>query len=393
MKYIVERFRRFCGFITGFVFFVSGILKLLDPVGAGLVMDEYFDFLHIGFMGFAAKPAGVLFALAETVIGTALITGVWRRQAAAAAMAFQGFFTVLTLLLVIFNPEMDCGCFGEAIHLTHMQTFIKNLVLCALLAAAFIPFRGFGRPRRRKYVSFAIVIMSVLAFTIYSWIYIPMVDFTDYKPSAVLASAGGASDDMYEAYFIYEKDGAQEKFTIEHLPDSTWTFVSTETLLKEGAEMPVPLSFTDAEGEYMDHLAAFGNVMVISVYDTDMKEKKWKRIAKFSEKASEAGIRTLVILNSASEGTATGIPAELEDKVYYSDYKTLITLNRSNGGATYFSDGTIISKWAYKALPGNEKLEELSRDNGLEQTIDKDTKGSLGFQGFLLYVFAVMLLL
>ena len=31
------RLRRFCAFLTGFVFFISGIFKLLDPVGAGLV--------------------------------------------------------------------------------------------------------------------------------------------------------------------------------------------------------------------------------------------------------------------------------------------------------------------------------------------------------------------
>ena len=62
MKYIVERARRFCGFITGFVFYISGILKLLDPVGAGLVMDEYLSFLHIDFLGFASKTLGFLFA-------------------------------------------------------------------------------------------------------------------------------------------------------------------------------------------------------------------------------------------------------------------------------------------------------------------------------------------
>ena len=50
MKYILQRTKRFCGFVTGFVFFLSGIIKLLDPVGAGLVMDGYFDFLHLGFM-------------------------------------------------------------------------------------------------------------------------------------------------------------------------------------------------------------------------------------------------------------------------------------------------------------------------------------------------------
>ena len=166
MRYLLLRLKRFCGFITGFVFFLSGIVKLMDPVGAGLVMKEYLDFLHIGFLGFASKPLGVLFALAETIVGTGLITGVWRRIIAPTAIALQGFFTFLTLLLVIFNPEMDCGCFGEAIHLTHAQTFIKNLVLMALLLIYYIPSRHLGETRKKKYVSFGIVTLSVVAFTI-----------------------------------------------------------------------------------------------------------------------------------------------------------------------------------------------------------------------------------
>ena len=119
MKQFIEKLRRFCAFVTGVVFFISGILKILESVGAGLVIKEYLEFFHIGFLGFAAKGLGTAFALTETIIGAALITGVWRKATAYAAMALQGFFTFLTLALVIFNPEMDCGCFGEAIHMTH----------------------------------------------------------------------------------------------------------------------------------------------------------------------------------------------------------------------------------------------------------------------------------
>ncbi len=392
MKYIVERFRRFCGFITGFIFFISGILKLLDPVGAGLVMDEYFSFLHIGFLDFAAKPLGVAFALVETIIGTALITGVWRKITAAVVMGFQAFFTLLTLALVIFNPQMDCGCFGEAIHLTHIQTLLKNLVICTLLGMAFIPFRGFGRPKRRKYVSFGIVVAAVLAFTVYSWIYIPLVDFTDYKTGAVLSSADAGEEDIYEATFIYEKDGVRENFTMENLPDSSWTFVSAETIMKdEGAEVPVSLSFTGKDGAYADSLAADGNVMVVSLYDPYINKEKWAEIERYVENASAAGFTPLVLV--AAVPGQTDVPDSLGDITYYSDYKTLITLNRSNGGATYFSDGTLVCKWAYMALPDTGELEKLSNETGLEQAMDKDTKGSLSFQGFLLYVFAVMLLL
>ena len=32
MKYIFQRMKGFCGFVTGFVFFLSGIVNLLYPV-------------------------------------------------------------------------------------------------------------------------------------------------------------------------------------------------------------------------------------------------------------------------------------------------------------------------------------------------------------------------
>ena len=395
MRYFLFRLKRFCGFIAGFVFFIAGILKLLDPVGTGLIMKEYFDFLHIGFLSPAAKVLGVITAFAETAIGTALVTGIWRKPAAIAALAFQGFFTILTLFLVIFNPEMDCGCFGEAIHLTHLQTFIKNVVLLVLLTAFAFPFRHLGGPKKHKYVSFGIVTVSVLAFTIYSWIYIPLVDYTAFRP-AVALQAGNAFetsyDDMFEAVFVYEKDGSQEEFTLGHLPDSTWAFVETKTVMKEGFEdSTVSLSFHDGEGNYADTLAAKGKVMIVSVYDTDIRESDWRKIASFISESEEAGFTPLLLVSSAPELPAGCL--SLKEKMFISDYKTLITMNRSNGGATYFSDGYLICKWAFRVLPDKAELEDIHSGDDTEVIIGDSTSSSLGFQAFLLYVFAVMLLL
>jgi len=401
MAYILLRMKRFCGFITGFVFFLSGIVKLLDPVGAGLVMDSYFDFLHIGFMGPTSKFFGVMFALAETVIGTGLITGVWRKPMGLAALILQGFFTVLTLFLVIFNPEMDCGCLGEAIHLTHMQTFLKNIVLCILLATYYFPSSMLGRNRKRKYASFGLVTVSVLAFTVYSLLYIPLIDFTAFKPAAVLAAGENAEADLYEAVFIYEKDGVKESFTLGHLPDSTWTFVSTETVMKEGHEdSSVNLSIRDAYGDYHDSMAAEGKVLIVSVYDIDRKKGRWAQTARFLDNAEKAGFRPLLLVSSTAgqfaEMTAGLEPqtaAVLDRMVHYSDYKTLITMNRSNGGATFFCDGYLIRKYARRALPDMGELSTLFQSDETEELISRSTNGDLTFQGFLLYVFAVMLLL
>ena len=398
MKYVVQRLKRFCGYIAGFVFFIGGLLKLVDPVGAGLVMDSYFDFLHLGFMSPSAKFFGVLFALVETVAGAALITGVWRKVAGLISLSLQVFFTILTALLVIFKPEMDCGCFGEAVEMTHMQTFLKNILLLVLLLAYTLPLKYLGKPKKKKYVSFGVVTVSVVAFAVYSWLYIPMVDFTDYKPGVQLQAVESDSQgDMYEAVFVYEKDGESQEFDLEHLPDSTWTFVEAKTRMKDGVSERIPLSITDADGQYRDELAADGRVMLISVYDTDVKPAFWKKTAEELRLVEQFGFTPLLLIAPSSEdiipSLAEADQTDILKWVYFSDYKTIITLNRSNGGMTYLNDGTIIRKWARRALPVESELKELSESDSFETEIDTTTSRSLTFQGFLLYVFAIMLLL
>ena len=386
----LRHIKRLCGYIAGFVFFISGILKLMDPTGAGLVMNEYYKFLHLGFLAFSSKMAGVLFAAAEAVIGAGLITGVWRRQIGTCAVVMQAFFTLLTLALFIFNPEMDCGCFGEAIHLTHGETLAKNIILLGLLAAYIIPYKHLGTNRRRKYVSFGIVMLSVAIFSIYSWNNIPLVDFTSFKPGCKLQASEASSGNVYESIFTYEKDGKQEEFTLSHLPDSTWTFVKADTrLISESSEAPVALSFYEAaSGEYRDEAAAQGKVMIISVYDTELREKGWDKIRTFMSDSDEAGFRTLLLASSSDD-----IPEDLRNILYISDYKTLITMNRSNGGASCFYDGELIGKWSLKHLPDMNELLTIYNSDKTEIEIDQNSKGSLAFQGILLYVFAVMLLL
>ncbi len=184
MTAILLRIKRFTAFIIGAIYFISGILKLLDPVGSGLVMQEYFNFLHISFLDFAAKVVGCAFAFAEAVIGIALITGVWRKLFANIAIVVQICFTFLTLILLVFQADMDCGCFGEAVELTHSETFIKNLLLLAFIIFALFPVDELGSPKKRKYASFSIVSISTLVFTIYSWVFIPLVAYTDFCKDA-----------------------------------------------------------------------------------------------------------------------------------------------------------------------------------------------------------------
>jgi hypothetical protein len=384
---LLLRIKRFCGYAVGFVFFISGLLKLMDPVGAGLVMKEYFTFLHMGFLSGAGIAFGVIFALAEAFIGAALITGVWKKPVALAAIALQGFFTLLTLALVIFNPEMDCGCFGEAIHLTHSQTFIKNIILLGLLLIYYIPSKHLNKPKAKKYVSFGLVTVSTAAFALYSLLYIPMVDFTALKSGIEVNREAYSADNSYEAVFVYSKDGQEQTFSLDDIPDSTWTFVRTETVSQPEVLKPATaISIYDKDGQYADSLLTAGRILVISAYDK-ISEKEAARLSAFAQNAIESGFMPLMLTASKDITAPEGITR------YFCDYKTLITLNRSNGGVTYIDGGLIIRKWAKRNLPDLEDLTDLSDMDATESYIERDSKTSLAFQGFLLYVFAVMLLL
>lgn len=347
--------RRFSAILFGLVLFFSGLIKLMDPVGTGLLVDSYLNFLHLSWLGFASGFIGVALVFFETVLGVAIVTGVWRRIVAIVSLAVMVFYTLLTVLLVIFNPSMDCGCFGEAIQLTHVQSLIKNLILLLMWLLAFVPFSSHEPTRKIKYVSFSLSSISVALFMLYCLFSIPMLDYTDYRPGNELATL----DEI-------EWDG--------------------EYAL---------LSFSNAAGEYCDSLAVRGMVMATSVYNVDkMSAQRWDKVSQFAARASREGFTPLVLVTATADSIEdSGCPQELLPYVYFADRKDLVTLNRSNGGASYFSDGQILAKWPVNKLPKEDRLAELSEEDPIE-TLAKETNASkLKLQAFMLYVLAVMLLL
>ena len=388
MKKAHHRLRRFCAILIGLVFLASGLLKLLDPVGTGLIVSEYLKFFHMGFLQWAAKGFGMVLSLLEAITGAALVSGVYRRLTAAVTSFLILFFTIITLILWIANPVMDCGCFGEAIHLTHLQTLLKNVVLLVLAVIAFIPFQNFGVPRKRKKIAFALAALSLVFALCYNARHLPMIDFTEFAPGAELFAS---LDNDYQEMdgkvptFIYERAGQRGSFTLDNLPDSTWTFVAVDTLTRSGlyktASKPV-LSFRDAEGNYQDELAVLGKVMVFSVYDPD--DADWDRIRTQAGEAHAAGAAPLIL-------TVPGEDAPLG--VYYADFKPLITLNRANGGATYFNDGELISKWSPRDVPEGEELSRVLDREPVGMSTDFIVGRRIKAQGFALYLLALLLLL
>ena len=124
-----EFFRRLAAIIFGLVMLAGGLLKLMDPIGSQLVIESYLNFCHLSFLRFASMHLAFFFNLLECFVGAAMIAGAWTSGIRWVALGLMSFFTLLTLFLLILNPSMDCGCFGEIVHLTHLQSFLKNVVL------------------------------------------------------------------------------------------------------------------------------------------------------------------------------------------------------------------------------------------------------------------------
>ena len=321
--------RRLGAVLLGAVLLLGGLIKLMDPLGSQLVMEAYLRFLHLSFLGFAAGFLSLLFNLLECVLGAALIAGLFPLVAGAASGVLMLFYTLLTLALLIANPSMDCGCFGELVHLTHAQSFIKNLVLMGLWALAFFPARRQLPQRKHRYIAFGLVMLGCLGFMVHSLRSLPAIDLTDLR-------------------------------------------IGTE--LSEGR---IPLLSDD--GEYHDEMLLEGKVLLISVYDpAELSEKEMDRIYEERSVARAAGIRPVVVY--AGEGG-----------IYSSDKKTLMSLNRSNGGASLLVDGQIVRKWTNSSLPDADQLEELFVQDPSELVAESELHGRVLMA--LLAVIGVVVLL
>lgn len=143
--------------------------------------------------------------------------------------------------------------------------------------------------------------------------------------------------------------------------------------------------------------------MAVSVPEpAKMSAKRWENTARLLGDAAEKGYVPLLLVADSPDGFSHLIASEklgaeesmqLMTAVYYSDYKTLISLNRSNGGAVYFNDGNILCKWAARNLPSPRKLAKLVRHDATEVMLDSDSKGKLAFEAYMLYTLAMMLII
>jgi len=240
--------RQISGIIVGLVFMFSGVVKAIDPLGSAYKFHDYFVAFNMEWLIFLSLPLAILLCLAEFIAGFAVISGIRQKEGILGVTLLMLFFTPLTLYLAITNPISDCGCFGDAIHLTNWETFWKNVVL---LIPTIIIFTGIKQvtPLFNSIKEWALASCVGILFALFSAAnlkYLPLIDFLPYKVGVRIVDQmtipEGAESDQYMTTFIYERNGEQREFTLDNFPfdDTTWVFVDQITvLLQKGYEPPI----------------------------------------------------------------------------------------------------------------------------------------------------------
>lgn len=346
--------------IFALTFIVSGFLKLIDPVGTGLIVGEYLSWLHLDFLSFAQIGLGIALSTIEFAIGISILIGLRMRFFTTLGLCFISLFTILTLFLAILNPISDCGCFGRAIHLSNWASFGKNVFL--FLLAIFI---FFGRNKSTRIASPTLQWVFVGVFSLFAiclavdaLLNNPRMDYTAYSIGTDFNELAEGELPDFVTVFTYEKDGEQDVFTIDNLPDSTWNFVESKTIQTSGSIRRAQLDFMP------DTLS--GVYFAVSAYKPSALDGgQWKKLKSFKEQMeSRHGVKVVIYSPEGGEGISKA------------DWKSLITLNRSNGGITCFSDGVLVGKWPFRKIDriDYDKMEEMDPD---EAVIDQQVRETL----------------
>ena len=360
-----------CRAVLAVTFIFSGYVKAIDPLGTQYKIRDYLTALSIGdyVPDWLTLGSSVALASLEFALGIFILFAIRRRFTTRVILAFMAVMTLITVWIAIANPVSDCGCFGDAITLTNVQTLLKNVVLtaCAVVVCRCRErmFRFVSENNQWIVVNYTVI--YIVATSIYSLYLLPRFDFRPYHVGANIREGmeipEGAKMPHYENTFVMEKNGERREFTLDNYPDSTWTFVERKSELVEEGYVPPIHDFTITDN-------ATGDDITQQILDD--KGYTFLLVSPHLESADDTNFGDIDQLYEYCQ--AQGVPfycltASGEDAIQHwrditgaeypfcmSDETTLKTVIRSNPGLVLIKDGTVIRKWSHNGLPKSEEL-------------------------------------
>lgn len=359
--------------VVGLTFILSGLVKAIDPLGTQYKIQDYLAAIppSLSLPDMLTLLMSVSLSMVEFTLGAFMLTAISRRVTARLTLLFMVVMTAVTVWIYIADPVKDCGCFGDALILTNLETLLKNIVLLAL--AALVAWRPthIGRlmSRSNQMLLGQMLMITPVALSFWCLYDLPLIDFRPYHIGADIKAGmeipEGAEQPVFDTTFIMEKDGERREFTLDNYPDSTWTFVDSKTVtVKEGYVPPIhDFSITAADGEDITDmvLGREGYTFLLISPDLDKADdQNFGDIDQIYEFCQDNSIPFYCLTASTEKSqqhwqNITGA----EYPFCMTDATTLKTMIRSNPGLMLLEKGVVRGKWSHNRLPETTELETM----------------------------------
>ncbi len=360
-----------CRAVLALTFIFSGYVKAIDPLGTQYKIRDYLTALQIGDLvpNWLTLVSSMLLAALEFSLGIFILFAVRRRFTTRVMVALMGVMTLFTVWIAVANPVSDCGCFGDAVTLTNVQTLLKNVVLTV---CAVVVWRGYERMFRfvsksNQWIVINFTVIYIIATSMYSLYLLPRFDFRPYHIGANIRKGmeipKGAKAPRYENTFVMEKNGERREFTLDNYPDSTWTFVDRKSVLVEKGYVPPIHDFSIQDNATGDDITwqilndKGYTFLLVSPHLENADDANFGDIDQLYEYCVAQKIPFYCI--TASGEDAINHWRDITGAEYpfcTSDETTLKTIIRSNPGLLLLRDGVVINKWSHNSLPKSEEL-------------------------------------
>ena len=360
-----------CRIIVAVTFIFSGFVKAIDPIGTQYKLQDYLG--AIGMAGILPNwtllAVAVFLAAIEFCIGIFLLFAIQRRLISKLTVAFMAFMTMVTVWIVVADPVKDCGCFGDALHLTNTETLIKNIVLLVCsLAIMYRPLAMFRFvSKSNQWIVTNYTIVFILVSSGLSLYYLPIFDFRPYHIGVNIPRGmeipKGAKLPQFKTTFIMEKNGQRKEFALDNYPDASWKFIDSKTVqTSEGYIPPIhDFSITDNKtgldltNSVLSHKGY--TFLLIAPHLETADDSNFGDIDRLYEYAQSYDIPFYCLTASTTKVIKRWIDLTgAEYSFCITDEAVLKTIIRSNPGLLLLKDGTIINKWSHNNLPNEAKL-------------------------------------
>lgn len=357
-------------FFVGGLFIFSGLIKLNDPIGTEIKLQEYFEVFADDFGSFFgvfvpfSLGIGLFLIVLEIVLGIAVLIYYRMRITTVLLLVLMLFFTFLTFYSAYFNKVTDCGCFGDAIKLTPWQSFFKDIILLIPVLHLFWYRKGYApllRERQGNVVVGAAVI-ACMALGVYAIQHLPYIDFRAYRTGNHIPAEMQPEEQPVFEYVFARKDNGEEVRSQKYLTDTTvYRYVSVVQLNEDKTTPKITdYSVTSIEGEDLTDHTFEGAKLLFIIYDVSKAStKNMGRIVKLAN-ALDGKVEMMVLTASGqNQFEAFRHEYQLAVPYYFADATVLKTIIRSNPGITLWVDGTVKGKWHHNDTPDADEVLNL----------------------------------